>query len=113
VGICAFLGNRGSATQFRVNLGIDFGKRAHNFLRLIFVYDLNRLFFAGSIFVTKLRFWCGHDQRLGWTRIKREAAETDNEKGGYFSHKERVLSIILAASASDFFDKIANFCSPT
>src|SRR5437867_1451806 len=109
MGMRAFLGNGSSTTQLGINLGIDLGKRLHNFLRLIFVHDLNRLFFAGSILVTKLRFWCRHDQRLSRTWIKRDATEADNEKGGYFSHKERVISIILAASASDFFNKIANF----
>src|SRR4029453_13517137 len=105
----AFLGNRGSATQFWVNRGIDFGKRLHNFLRLIFVHDFNRLLFTGSILVGKLRFWRGHYQRRGRTGKKRNATEADNEKGGDFSHKERVLSVMFAASASDFFKKIIFF----
>src|SRR6266699_1750049 len=105
----AFLSNRRGMTQLWIDLGIDLGERMHNLLRLIFVHDINRLLFTGSILVSEFGFLRRHNQRLSGAWVKCHATEAENEKGGDFSHKERVISVILTSSASGFFKKIVNF----
>src|SRR5438445_4436207 len=100
----AFLGDGGGAAQLRINLRIKLRERMNDLLRLIFIDNFNRMPFAGRILVTKLGFRRhGHVYRRGWARIKCHAAESDDRKGEDFSHKARVLSNRLAASASSFF----------
>src|SRR6266571_1145139 len=104
----ALLGNRGGATQLRIDVCVDLSKGMHDFRRLISGDNIDgvnpsRLIFknklsARLVLVRPRRHYQG--RHLGWKQ--RSATNAYNEKGENFSHKERVLSSISATSASDF-----------
>src|SRR5262249_35990574 len=100
----AFLSNSCRPTQFWIDLRIPC-KRLHNFLWIIFVHDIDRLLFAGSIGISKLRLRRRETQSCRRARTKRRASQNGEYKGEKFWHKERDLSSMSGKPATDFFGK--------
>src|SRR5207248_11078906 len=99
MGVGAFLSNSGRPTQFWIDLRIP-GNRLHNFLWIIFVHDIDRLLFAGSIFISKLRLRRRESQCRCRAGTKCRASKNGERNDKKFSHKERVLSSMTAKPAT-------------
>src|SRR5205814_3930880 len=104
MGVGTFLSNSGRPAQFWIDLRIRHN-RLHNFLWIIFVHDIDRLLFAGSIFISKLWLWRRESERRCREGTKRRASQNGKGKREKFSHKERVLSGRSARPATVFFQK--------
>src|SRR6266496_1524965 len=101
----AFLGNRGGATQFRIDICVHLWNRINDLLWIIFVDDVGGLLFPESIGVNKFRVRRGEHQRQYRTWTERRAPQNGKSDGEEFWHEARVLSSISGQPANDFFEK--------
>src|SRR5262249_40529372 len=105
-----FLGYRGGSAQFWINLRIYLCNWLDDFLWIIFVYNFDRLLFAGSISVIKLRSWRRESHRHSRTRAKCDESQKDNERGGEkFSHKAATYRVHRPVSQPIFSTNVKFF----